>query len=144
MTSKTQADCELMAQRLLHQHGLSDWRIDFQNLSHGYMAVTNGQVHGNPSGDIDAVCDRFQKLIVVNWWGFRKRKFRQIMLHEIAHALRGGALRKTMGHDQEWAQIALRIGCTRLQVAETMMECAPTKAERVHWNDVWWDLIDPY
>jgi len=50
-------------------------------------------------------CDQQKKEIVVDWRV--GRSFRQVVLHEIAHALLG-----TEGHGDEWINTARKIGCT--------------------------------
>jgi hypothetical protein len=51
-------------------------------------------------------CDLKNKAIRISW-DHGDRHFRQTLLHEIAHALRG-----VSGHDMEWVEIADKLGCT--------------------------------
>ena len=96
----TLEQAESQARPLFEKHGLRDWRISMENLR-------NTDVYG-PSAEVDGnlgYCDFRNKTIRIDH--AIGRKFRQTLLHEIAHALRGKP-----GHDQEWIEIAERLGCS--------------------------------
>jgi len=100
---------EMMARgrALLDKHGLHDWRFDVQNLR---------RKPGLTSRDLWGGCDPDRKLIVVDW--DVGRRFRQTVLHEIAHALVGGS-----GHTEEWLKKAQEIGCTFNHLLDYWLNC---------------------
>jgi len=77
---------------LLDKYGLRDWQLTIETLE------------DRPDLPL-GLCDSDNRVIRID----RRvgREFRQVVLHEIAHALRGGP-----NHDPEWIKIAKRIGCT--------------------------------
>src|SRR5258706_14912745 len=81
---------------LLKKHGLHDWRISVENLR-------NVMYTHECTGGLWGYCDLENKVIRIDWRV--GRRFRQTMLHEIAHALVGKP-----GHDKEWIKIAGDIG----------------------------------
>jgi hypothetical protein len=83
---------------LMDKHGLTDWVLDIQNLRN--TDLYRGEVDG-----CLGTCRLSEKRILIHF--SIGRRFRQTLLHEIAHALRGES-----GHDQKWIDIAERIGCT--------------------------------
>ena len=83
---------------LLDKHGLYEWRFDVQNLRNGFIRDMY------PEG-FWGWCDQQKREIVVDWRV--GRSFRQVVLHEIAHALVG-----TEGHGEEWITMARKVGCT--------------------------------
>jgi hypothetical protein len=86
---------------MLVQHSLDGWQCHATNLRH--------RPDGSDDGD-DGSCDHEEKLIRVDF--HVGRDFRQVMLHEIAHALVGPGQR----HGQTWRDKALAIGCTSTDV----------------------------
>jgi hypothetical protein len=91
------------ARALLDQHGLTDWDVTFQDFQSKFFK----EAYSEPdTSDLLGACDRGCKLILLNR-NVQVREVRQIMLHEIAHALRGAG-----GHDDKWVRIAQNLGCT--------------------------------
>jgi hypothetical protein len=86
-------------QKLLDKHGLHDWRISIENLRNAMFTSPE-----HPDG-FWQYCDFDTKTIYIDY--YVGRKFRQTMLHEIAHALVGKS-----GHGEEWWNKAAEIGCT--------------------------------
>jgi hypothetical protein len=83
------------ARSLLDRHGLTDWRVSIENLrTEMYTAVSEKGLLG--------YCCIPSKTIRLDWRV--GRRFRQILLHEIAHALVGYP-----GHGAEWLSAAKRI-----------------------------------
>ena len=93
----TLQEAEAKALPLLAKYGLPDWQISLENLH-------NKAMYGVCAGSL-GYCDLKNKVIRIAWG--HGRHFRQTLLHEIAHALRG-----VPGHDMEWIEIAEKIGCT--------------------------------
>jgi len=92
-------EMEIMGNALLDKHGLHDWRISFENLRNA-MYAPNEEDKG-----LWGQCDLENKVVRIDWRV--GRRFRQTMLHEIAHALVGKP-----GHGEEWIKKAAEIGCT--------------------------------
>lgn len=92
-----------LGRRLLDQHGLRDWSFDVENLRNhmlfGPQALTAGYARG--------VCCFFRKHIAL-YWGIPQRCARQVILHEVAHALVGGQA----GHGRRFLAKALEISVT--------------------------------
>jgi hypothetical protein len=93
----TLQDAEAKALPLLVKYGLHGWRISLENLR-------NERMYG-PGADNLGYCDLKNKTIRID--GSSACHFRQTLLHEIAHALRG-----VSGHDMKWVEIADKLGCT--------------------------------
>ena len=96
-------EMEINGNALLDAHGLQDWRISFENLRNAVYAPNEGD------GGFWGQCDFVFKVIRIDYR--IGRRFRQIMLHEIAHALVGQP-----GHGEEWIKKAEEIGCTENQL----------------------------
>ena len=96
MTILRYKEIQEKSRTLLDKHGLKDWRVSVENLHNGFY---------DKCGGILGCVDIEKKTIRIDWR--KPRSFRQTLLHEIAHALRG-----VPGHDQEWIAIASKIGCT--------------------------------
>lgn len=92
-------EMELKGNALLDKHGLHDWCISFENLRNALYAPNEGD------RGFWGQCDFENKVIRIDWR--IGRRFRQTMLHEIAHALVGEP-----GHGEEWIKKAAEIGCT--------------------------------
>lgn len=92
-------EMEIKGNALLDKHGLHDWRISFENLRNALYAPNEGD------RGFWGQCDFENKVIRIDWR--IGRRFRQTMLHEIAHALVGKP-----GHGIEWFRKAEEIGCT--------------------------------
>lgn len=84
---------------LLDRHGLTEWRFDIRNLRRHKPGLDED------NEDLWGGCIPEQRLIVVH--ESVGRQFRQVVLHEIAHALTGEG-----GHTKEWIEKARKIGCT--------------------------------
>jgi hypothetical protein len=84
-----------MGRALLDKHGLHDWQIVTINLNRPEKADCDCW------GDMNHDHKFIRVDISVG------RSFRQVVLHEIADALRGPG----HGHDKEWKEIAWKIGC---------------------------------
>jgi hypothetical protein len=98
-----------LGRALLDKHGLHDWEIRVQNLGSGFTILRYGRKVCGSRGLADAE----RKLILIDI--AVGRDFRQVVLHEIAHALQGkpGARSSEEAHDWEWIEIAWKIGCTK-------------------------------
>jgi hypothetical protein len=96
----TYHEAQAKALPLLAKYGLHGWRISLENL--------NAAIYVKPG--CLGYCDTKNKVIRIEG---RKssRHFRQTLLHEIAHALRGASPHPG-GHDMEWIEIAAKLGCT--------------------------------
>ena len=86
-----------VALEFMQRHGLieQEWRLVFQDMSHSC-----GQ------------CNSEQRTILLQTrftLGAGRFEFEQVVLHEIAHALRGYA-QSWGGHDTEWRRICIKIG----------------------------------
>jgi len=89
------------ARLLLDKHGLTDWRLSIENLPNANM---------HPKAKIDGhqrLCCSKEKVIRIHT-GIG-RQFRQTLLHEIAHVLRGES---EVEHDEKWLDIAEKTGCS--------------------------------
>jgi hypothetical protein len=100
---------EMMAagRKLLDKHGLHDWRFDEQNLRRKPDLT---------SCDLWGGCIPKGKVIMVDW--DVGRRFRQTVLHEIAHALTGED-----DHTEEWLKKAQEIGCTFNHLRDYWLNC---------------------
>lgn len=94
-------EAQAKARPLLAKYGLHDWQISLENLRNEAMYVKPGCL---------GYCDTKNKVIRIERIGVR-RHFRQTLLHEIAHALRGASSHPG-GHDMKWIEIADKLGCT--------------------------------
>ena len=111
------------ARALLKKHKLDDWEVEFTDLSH---IESRNYLFGGTSYGAAGVCHFASKHILVDLSLVnRPTRFRQTVLHEIAHAL----LKRT-GHGIEWLQIARKIGCTKRNL-EIYMRLAAKQAEKV-------------
>lgn len=119
MTKKDWLTYKPLARALLDSHGLSDWTVHIHSLSRTsfHTQLANGKILPAQGKTCLGMACAKDKFILLNW-GLRKEKFRQTMLHEIAHALRG----PDGDHDLTWARVALNIGCTWNEVRETYLE----------------------
>ena len=93
-TSRPLADAIELATKLMHEHGLTDWRV---KLDHARRRA--GQCNYNTK------VISLSRLYVRN---AEKNHIRDTIIHEIAHALVG----PDHGHDAVWRQKAREIGCT--------------------------------
>lgn len=85
------------ARKLMDKHGLTDWRFSWENLRNPMYATRD-----NPGG-FWGVCDLAAKTIRLDYRC--GRKFRQTLLHEIAHAKVGRP-----GHGHDWLAAADEVG----------------------------------
>jgi hypothetical protein len=111
-------EMEIKGNALLDKHGLHDWRISFENLRNAMYAPNDGD------RGFWGYCDFENKVIRIDWRV--GRRFRQTMLHEIAHALVG-----KLGHGEEWIKKAAEIGCTPNELWRYEMEEEDRKKEAV-------------
>ena len=90
-----------MAETLLHQHGLSGWRVELDSAKRraGICRFTDRVI--GLSGPLTEL--------------HSEAEVRDTVLHEIAHALVGPA----HGHDRVWRATALRIGCSGSRCVDT-------------------------
>jgi hypothetical protein len=84
--------------KLLDKHYLHDWSISIENLRNAMYEQADG------SG-FWGYCDLATKTIRIDYR--IGRRFRQVMLHEIAHALL-----KSGGHNRAWVEVASDVGCS--------------------------------
>ena len=92
----------------------TDCRIgDSQSRTFGILNVI-------PPGRL-GYCDLEDKVIGIDWR--IGRRFRQVMLHEIAHALRG--VTGHDAHDEQWYDIASNLGCTFANLVSYFMALPP-------------------
>jgi len=92
---------------LMLKHGLAGWNLRIENMRNpNRFANAEG-------GPLDAIgyCSHERKTIYIHT-GCPDRHFRQTVLHEIAHAVRGECPANADAHDEKWCDIALNIGCT--------------------------------
>lgn len=83
-----------LAQNMMNDHGLIGWRVAHRNYkSTGAVTYFSSKTIG------------FSAALIAKW---TEDEFRQIVLHEIAHALVGHG----HGHDRVWAAKARSIGYT--------------------------------
>lgn len=94
------------ATALMAQHGLHDWRLNFDNAKRRAGQCRYGPKEISLSRPLTAV--------------HSPDHVTDTILHEIAHALVG----PTHGHDEVWSATARRIGCTGSR-------CVPADAPRV-------------
>lgn len=95
-----------LGRTLLDKHGLHDWTFKVE-----------------PLGPINPIflhchlgrCQHDEKEIVVDWSA--GRRFRQVVLHQIVHALQGKP-DPPGHHDDQWIEMAERIGCSRSHVLD--------------------------
>lgn len=118
MTGRSWAQCHISARALLEQHEFNDWRIVVED----FRCATDAWKDWNGKCDLDA---RTIYLDVHLPYG----QFRTVILHEIAHALRG-VTEVDHGHDLRWARIALELGCTRGHVQRTLADYGMTLPRR--------------
>jgi hypothetical protein len=95
------------ARQLFDRHGLHEWRLSVENLRNPNLYPTKGC-------SFMGLCDHESKTIRIHF-GIGTQ-FRQTLLHEIAHALRGPGA----GHDEQWSKIALDLGCTSRNLIQYM------------------------
>lgn len=89
-----------LARNLMIKHGVAPWRLIFIN-HESYAALCNHK-------------DKTIALTVEYVQAYDAEQITQLVLHEIAHALRGRAVPD--GHDEKWLTIARRLGYTGLAV----------------------------
>jgi hypothetical protein len=87
---------ETQWRKLVDKYGLYDWRLSYENLQNGHYESAHCIGYTDFPNKTIRICDS------------KPRQFRQTLLHEIAHVLRG----LEGGHDAEWLDIAHKIGCT--------------------------------
>ena len=88
----TVAEAEKLARQLMDEHGLRDWKLEITS-----------SVELTPLGR----CNRKTKTIQLAGSFIpisTKGAVRDVILHEIAHALTSG------GHDEEWKEVCEKIG----------------------------------
>jgi predicted SprT family Zn-dependent metalloprotease len=108
-------DCSRLARSLMTEHGLTDWRLEY------------GSAH-----KLFGVCCFGPKIIRLSerLVGLNPESIcRDIILHEIAHALAGYDAK----HGPDWKRIAKRIGCSsdRCYGEEVVKPVAPAPYEAV-------------
>ncbi len=81
------------AYELLHAHRLHDWKLKWRPLEDDGLDQTLGET-----------CFESKTIFLDDSVG---RAMKQVLLHEVAHALVG----PDHGHDQVWKDKALQIGC---------------------------------
>ncbi len=99
-------DAHLLAQRLLVEHGLTDWRVEYDAAKRRAGVCRYAQRTIGLSAPLTVLHD--------------EAMVRDTVLHEIAHALVGPA----HGHDAVWARKAREIGCSA-------QRCVPADAPRL-------------
>lgn len=105
-----------LARNLMIEHGLAVWRLDFMN-------------HDSIAG-LTTHSERKISLAVEYAQAYTPEQLTQLVLHEVAHALRGPA---TVSHDVKWLQTARRLGYLH---GETMPVHYPRPNIR-------WDIVCP-
>ncbi len=94
----------LMATRkLLNKHGLTNWRVDFADLS----GVRTRNLVGESFGVLGICVFQDRRILIDPSLISSRNKFRGTVLHEIAHARYG-----RMGHGPGWLAVARKVGCT--------------------------------
>lgn len=86
-------DASRLARQLLDRHGLPGWRISW-NWRWKWQGGSCDRVHH--------VIKLARKVVLVN----NEAGVRELILHEIAHALTDG------GHNVQWRKVARAIGCS--------------------------------
>lgn len=92
-------EIERMARAMMDTHGLYDWRFEFDRGVNRAGACHFG-TRSRPNLKIT-----LSRMLMPTW---SEEAIRNVMLHEIAHALAGPG----HGHDRVWRAHARRIGCT--------------------------------
>jgi hypothetical protein len=91
-----------LARKLMERHGLSDWELcDLRDVAHACPCGTEG------------LCSPREKRLYFNFrrsTKLSKAKQRDLILHEIAHALSDNA------HFKNWARTARRIGMRKSEI----------------------------
>jgi len=82
----------------MNEHGLHRWDFEFDRAVRRAGACHYGSRTGKPKITLS-------RALMVNW---AESEVRNIVLHEIAHALAGHAA----GHGREWKRVARSIGCS--------------------------------
>ena len=95
-----------MGRTLLDKHGLHDWKFNVDHL--GLINPIFLHCHLGQ-------CKHDEKEIVVDMRA--GHRFRQVVLHQIVHALQGKP-DPPGHHDDEWIGMAERIGCSKSQVSD--------------------------
>ena len=97
-------DAEVLARRLMAEHGLGDWpliwnrsRYAFGSCFFGIKPDRKGRYCRGPGIALS------EPLVMAN----TEDHVRETILHEIAHGLAGGG----HNHDEKWREAALSIGC---------------------------------
>lgn len=103
------SDCEQLANELLTQHNLNEWRFKFDNAKRrfGYCRYTNKTISLS------------KPLVLLN----EEARVKNTILHEIAHAL----LPAGVGHNNIWRQKAKQIGCDGLRCYDNTVITPPKK-----------------
>jgi predicted SprT family Zn-dependent metalloprotease len=105
--------CEIEATKLMREHGLSGWRLEFDRSVKRFGQMRERQ----------QVISLSAKLVGLNPWP----RVRQTVIHEIAHALAGASA----GHGAIWKRIARELGhsgSTYYSLADTVQPPMPWQA----------------
>ena len=96
-------DAYRLARRTMNEHGLQDWRFQFDNAisRFGLCSFTKKTISLS------------RKLTELN----PEDEVRDTILHEVAHALAGSKA----GHGPEWRRVARSIGCNANRTHEAVM-----------------------
>lgn len=86
------SDAQMLARKLMRQHGIADWQFDFDNAVRRFGACR----YGHKLITLSSALTLANKEPIV----------RSVLLHEIAHALAG----RGTNHGKKWQQICLSIG----------------------------------
>ena len=102
--SKDYSDLMTIGRKMLDEHGLKNWQFSVENCQNPFRS-------GRSSG-VNGFCDQLQNLVAVdNKYLGHSRAARQIILHEIAHALLGPTYRFFGGHGPKFCKLARKLGC---------------------------------
>ena len=90
--------------KLIDDHGLRGWEFSVENCQNPFRSGADNGVNG--------FCNHLEKLIAIdNKYLGHPRAARQVILHEIAHALLGPAYRVFGGHGPKFCKLARKLGC---------------------------------
>jgi hypothetical protein len=103
VTPGKQQECLILGRKLLDGLGLGGWALHVADA----RAATGLPMQG--------ICVLDTRLILLDK-RIPRKKFRQTLLHEAAHALAG-----TIGHGRAWQKVALSIGCTQRNVSQAVV-----------------------
>lgn len=156
MTRQNWEKCLPIGKALLNQNGLSDWRIIVENLQnalytrddskglwgycdfgteYGIDSETEARIRsGLPVPRIELLGEGralFGGKTIRLDYSLHRGQFRQVLFHEMAHALRGKP-EPGQGHNRRWAETAMRLGCTWFHVHHHWSPLEPTGPFKEH------------